>query len=102
MNNSAHAEQRSEAIAIALERDSQAFQPKIATSPHPLKGATAARAHAAGGAAATAGGAWTASAAAPTDAAEGVSLQVRQVHHKGCRCKKTHCLKKSPHMDNAA
>lgn len=65
-NNVMNEVRRKLAIETTLERNPDAFRPKIAQSPVPI-----------GIAKKAANSGW-----------------VRQVHHKGCHCKKSHCLKK--------
>jgi hypothetical protein len=64
-NNKMHESRRKAAIQSTLERNPRAFRPKIAQSPLVVK-----------------------------KRAAGASPNLRQVHHKGCNCKKSHCLKK--------
>jgi hypothetical protein len=88
-------------MEAALERNPKAFQPKVvavqqpgASPRHPHNGiagagAAGGRAHNAAGHAATGGGLSNASVAADSSGA-----MAMPVHHKGCNCKKSHCLKR--------
>ncbi|GKV44859.1 hypothetical protein SLEP1_g52002 [Rubroshorea leprosula] len=65
-NNSEKEEHRQEAISLTLDRNPNAFRPKIGSSPH-----------------------------GPQDAKDNASeLQMVGKHNKGCHCKKSGCLKK--------
>lgn len=97
LNNPSNETTRNDAIETTLEKNPLAFKPKIASSPISKGGGGGrTRTPAASPAKATnaAGGStqWNTANAAAQPEDEG--LQIRQVHHKGCHCKKSHCLKK--------
>jgi hypothetical protein len=71
----------------------RAFRPKIATSPLPARRGNAAAIVAVVAPTLSGGGGGGGGAAGSSINTTGGGM-VRQVHHRGCHCKKSHCLKK--------
>ena len=93
MNNPSHPEQRDKAIQATMDKNPNAFLPKIATSPHMQRGGKGAGR---GGKAAMLHAAASAAASSPDLDGTGGAIvaPIRAVHHKGCNCRKSACLKK--------